>query len=101
CDVNRLPRSRTGTAVATVDGRTNSAEGVPMRNRPVSEPTGELKEIYRQLKLGMAHERVNDENVGTLIDMAARNGDSELETLLREWAAPCDSDGEPSAIPPA
>lgn len=72
-----------------------------MRNEPVPEPTDEVKEIYRQLRLGMAHERVNDENVDTLIDMAARNDDTELETLLREWAAPCDTDDEmPSVISP-
>ncbi|HLU76558.1 MAG TPA: hypothetical protein VKZ48_01490 [Burkholderiales bacterium] len=72
-----------------------------MRNQPFTEPSDELKEIYRQLKLGVAHERVNDENVETLIDMAARNGDTELETLLREWAAPCDDgDDTPSVIAP-
>ena len=72
-----------------------------MRNQPVPEPTDEVKEIYRQLKLGMAHERVNDENVDTLIGMAARNGDTEIETLLREWAAPCDTDDDmPGAIAP-
>ena len=72
-----------------------------MRNQPFTEPSDELKEIYRQLKLGMAHERVNDENVETLIAMAMRNGDTQVETLLREWAAPCEDDADmPSVIAP-
>lgn len=73
-----------------------------MQNSPIPEPTDELKEIYRQLKIGMAHERVNDENVFALIDMAAKNGDTELEQLLREWQSPCsdDSEGVPSIVAP-
>ncbi|MFO7189183.1 MAG: hypothetical protein DIU74_005785 [Pseudomonadota bacterium] len=59
------------------------------------ESPEQLQQLYRQLKLGTARERVNDANVGALIDMAAREGDTELEALLREWAAPCD--GEPPA----
>ena len=71
-----------------------------MQNR--LEPSEELRQIYHQLKLGLAHERVNDENVFALIDMAARYGDKQLETLLREWQAPCSdgSQGVPSVIPP-
>src|SRR5688500_13190598 len=61
--------------------RSTPPERRNMQNAPIPEPTDELKEIYRQLRLGMAHERVNDDNVFTLIDMAARNGDTELETL--------------------
>lgn len=73
-----------------------------MQNTPIPEPSDELKEIYRQLKIGMAHERVNDENVFTLIDMAVRNGDSQLEALLREWQSPCSdgSEGVPSVVAP-
>ena len=66
------------------------------------EPSDELRQIYHQLKLGLAHDRVNDNNVFALIDMAARYGDKQLETLLREWQAPCSdgSQGVPSVIPP-
>lgn len=72
-----------------------------MQNQPVPEPTDELKEIYHQLKLGMGREHVNDNNVQILIDMAARNGDAQLEQILREWQADCGPGGDmPSAIPP-
>lgn len=45
--------------------------------------------IYRQLKLGLGHELVNDDNVFELIDIARREGHQLLETELREWQAPC------------
>lgn len=66
------------------------------------EPSEELKQIYHQLKLGLAHERVNDDNVFALIGMAVRYGDKHLEKQLREWQAPCSdgSEGVPSVIPP-
>lgn len=73
-----------------------------MRNPPVSEPSEELREIYHQLKIGVAHEKVNDGNVFQLIDLAVRYGDKHIEQLLREWQAPCSdgSEGVPSVIPP-
>lgn len=73
-----------------------------MPDKPVAEPSEEINEIYRQLKLGVAHERVNDENVFTLIDLAVRRGDRQLEILLREWQSPCSdgSEGVPSVVPP-
>ena len=45
--------------------------------------------IYRQLKLGLGHELVNDENVFALIAIAQADGNKLLETELREWQAPC------------
>lgn len=56
----------------------------------------ELQHIYRQLKLGLGHELVNDDNVFALIAMAQQDGHKVLETELREWQAPCsDSDDGP------
>ncbi|MCM5678900.1 hypothetical protein M8A51_05075 [Schlegelella sp. S2-27] len=62
----------------------------------------ELQEIYQLLKKGLGHERVNDDNVFALIDLASRYGNTDLEALLREWQAPCSdgSEGVPSTIPP-
>jgi hypothetical protein len=45
--------------------------------------------IYRQLKLGLGHELVNDGNVFALIAIAQADGNKSLETELREWQAPC------------
>jgi hypothetical protein len=56
----------------------------------------ELQHIYRQLKLGLGHELVNDDNVFALIAIAHEDGHQILETELREWQAPCsDSDDGP------
>jgi hypothetical protein len=56
----------------------------------------ELQHIYRQLKRGLGHELVNDDNVFALIDLAHRDGNPLIETALREWQAPCsDSDDGP------
>lgn len=60
-----------------------------------------LNDIYHQLKLGLGHERVNDENVFDLINMAVRYGDTQIEALLREWQSPCSDDSEPALMPPA
>ena len=49
----------------------------------------ELQHIYRQLKLGLGHELVNDDNVFALIAIAHEDGHQLLETELREWQAPC------------
>ncbi len=45
--------------------------------------------IYRQLKLGLGHELVTDENVFALIAIAHEDGNKLLEVQLREWQAPC------------
>lgn len=59
------------------------------------DPT-DLHHIYRQLKLGLGHELVNDDNVFALIEMAQRDGQPLIATALREWQAPCsDSDDGP------
>ncbi len=56
----------------------------------------ELQHIYRQLKVGLGHELVNDDNVFALIAIAQADGHKLLETELREWQAPCsDSDDGP------
>ncbi|MGN6528144.1 MAG: hypothetical protein ACTHL8_17280 [Burkholderiaceae bacterium] len=49
----------------------------------------DLQHIYRQLKRGLGHELVNDENVFALIDLADRDGNQTIATALREWQAPC------------
>ena len=57
--------------------------------------------IYRQLKLGVAHELVNDQNVFELIALAERDGNRLLATELREWQAPCGTHGrEPGTLAP-
>ncbi len=48
-----------------------------------------LAQIYHKLKVGMGHELVNDGNVHALISIAHGYGDNLVETLLREWEAPC------------
>lgn len=65
-------------------------------------PGGDVEAIYQQLKRGMGHEHVNDDNVFTLINMAVRYGDEHIEQLLREWQAPCDPepDNTPGLSPP-
>jgi hypothetical protein len=45
--------------------------------------------IYRQLKLGLGHELVNDTNVFELMALAQQDGNQLLATELREWQAPC------------
>lgn len=62
----------------------------------------DLDEIYRQLKRGVGHEHVNDDNVFALIERASLDGHRLLEQELREWQAPCrpDSSGLPSTIAP-
>jgi len=51
--------------------------------------SNDVQHIYRQLKLGLGHELVNDGNVFALIDIAHNDGHKLLETELREWQAPC------------
>lgn len=62
-----------------------------------------LHDIYEQLRKGLGHDRVNDDNVDELIRMAEQRGDQQLRELLREWSAPCGNDDEaarPSTIAP-
>jgi hypothetical protein len=58
--------------------------------------------IYRQLKLGLGHELVNDQNVFALIALARQDGHQLLEKELREWRVPCNADDSnlPSTIAP-
>ena len=65
---------------------------------PQFEVSEELRQIYQQLKIGFGHERVNDDNVFALIDMAMRYGDKQIESLLREWQAPCSDDRDSPSI---
>ena len=62
----------------------------------------DMQHIYRQLKVGLGHELVNDKNVFALIDIARQDGHKLLEKELREWQAPCNPDdsGLPSTIAP-
>ena len=55
--------------------------------------------IYRQLKLGLGHELVNDQNVFELMALAQKDGTQMLATELREWQAPC-SDSNDGPRPP-
>ncbi|MBA2723165.1 MAG: hypothetical protein H0U56_09795 [Methylibium sp.] len=73
-----------------------------MQQTDDSAPESDIDAIYRQLKKGLGHEKVNDDNVFALIDRAALNGHKQLETELREWQAPCSdgSPGVPSTIAP-
>ena len=58
--------------------------------------SSDTQHIYRQLKLGLGHELVNDGNVFALMAIAHADGNTLLETELREWQAPCsDSDDGP------
>ena len=58
--------------------------------------------IYRQLKVGIGHELVNDANVHALMELARQDGNQLLEQELREWHQPCgpDDSGLPSTIAP-
>jgi hypothetical protein len=58
--------------------------------------------IYRQLKLGLGHELVNDGNVFELMALAHNDGNQLLATELREWQAPCSdsNDGPRPTIAP-
>ena len=69
--------------------------------KPQGNPT-DPQFIYRQLKLGLGHELVTDQNVFALIDLARQDGHQLLEKELREWQAPCSADdsGLPSTIAP-
>lgn len=62
----------------------------------------DIQQIYRQLKKGLGHEFVNDDNVFALIELASLDGHKLLEQALREWQAPCSdgSNGVPSTIAP-
>ncbi len=73
-----------------------------MPQAPASNGSDDLSEIYRQLKRGVGHEHVTDDNVFELIALAQRDGNTQLEQQLREWQAPCSdgSNGVPSTIAP-
>lgn len=76
----------------------------PAASPPPNPPS--LRDLYALLKQGRGREHVRDDNVDELIAMAQQHGDTTLETLLREWQAPCDPDpgapeGPAVARPPA
>ena len=60
-----------------------------MQNPQAPELNEDTKEIYRQLKIGVGHEHVNDQNVFDLIALAVLDGNIPLEQQLREWQSPC------------
>jgi hypothetical protein len=49
----------------------------------------DVRGIFRSLKRGVGREKVNDRNVGSLIDLAKEHGEVQLEYLLREWRSDC------------
>ncbi|AKJ29619.1 hypothetical protein [Caldimonas brevitalea] len=69
-------------------------------NHDDASADNQLQEIYRQLKRGLGHEHVTDDNVFGLIELAQRDGHQLLEQELREWQSPCGGDARPSTIAP-
>lgn len=68
-----------------------------MGQRDTSTDRGDAVAIYQALKRGEGHDRVTEDNVQQLIEMAMEYGDTQTETLLREWRSPC---GDDNATPP-
>lgn len=62
-------------------GERKSAAGAP-----------NIDEIYRQLKKGLGHEWVDDDNVFELIRRCELDGQAVLAQELREWKYPCKPD---------
>ncbi len=64
--------------------------------------SADIDAIYRELRAGRGREKVDDANVGALIERAQRDGDAQLELLLREWRSPCGEDAGtlPEQLPP-
>lgn len=60
-----------------------------------------IADIYRALKAGLGRELVDDRNVEPLIRCAARDGEVQLEALLREWRSPCGDDPDAPRLEPA
>lgn len=58
----------------------------------------ELQEIYQALKRNAGRERVTDANVAALITLAQRDGDAQLEYLLREWRSSCGEDADAPSL---
>lgn len=63
-----------------------------------SNQANDLDDIYRALKRGVGRERVDDNNVDQLVQMAQEQGDAQLEYLLREWRSPCGEDADAPAL---
>ena len=66
----------------------NTTPSAP-QSSTTAQPEESLAAIYHKLRAGMGHELVNDGNVHELISIAQGYGDELVETLLREWEAPC------------
>jgi len=73
-----------------------------MREISDNSPPDDIDAIYRELKKGIGHEHVNDDNVFALIERAELDGNQLIAQELREWQSPCrpDSSGMPSTIAP-
>ena len=54
----------------------------------------DIDNVYRQLRQGLGHELVNDDNVFELIRRAEQDGHPVLAQELREWQAPCDGSSD-------
>lgn len=83
--------------VPTSDGQF----GADIPTGAVPEREQDLRRIYDALVHGRGREWVDDANVGALVEMAQRKGDTQLELLLREWRSACGEDAATVNLPPA
>ena len=62
----------------------------------------DIDAIYGELRANRGREKVDDANVSALIERAHRDGDQQLELLLREWKSPCGEGAGtlPEKLPP-
>ncbi|MBZ8140640.1 hypothetical protein CLD22_12105 [Rubrivivax gelatinosus] len=83
--------------VLTSDGKLGA--DIPSSGAPEHEQ--DLDRIYDALMHGRGREWVDDANVGRLVEMAQRKGDTQLELLLREWRSACGEDAASVRLAPA
>lgn len=53
----------------------------------------DIDHVYRELRKGLGHELVTDDNVQALIERAEADGHQVLAEELREWQSPCGDGG--------
>lgn len=83
--------------VRTADGKLGA--DIPAVDPPERET--DLGRIYEALAHGRGREWVDDGNVDALVEMAQRDGNRQLELLLREWRSSCGEDAAAVQLPPA
>ena len=49
----------------------------------------EVEDVYRELRQGVGHEHVTNDNVDALVRRAEQDGHTILAQELREWKASC------------